>query len=86
MAHKLKEVIEGELVVSGHNEIHIELPAGCPDDLKVRFCDEPAPIPCNPMWADELAYDICREGRKFELFLKWRVQSTRKIIWTLFYM
>jgi hypothetical protein len=83
---KFKEVITGDLTVSGDDAIRIHLERGRPDKLDVNFVDEQdAPIPCSPTFTDEVKAELIDSNRRVYLMIDWTVSSTRKIVWKLYY-
>ena len=74
------QVLEGELIVTGDDEIHIELPKH-PKEILVAFGRHCEVTPCNPRHHDKLKYYICNFHRKSCLVIKWDVSNSRKVIW-----
>lgn len=77
----------GELIVTGHNSIHIPLEK-MPHEAWARFKDEPTLVPCDPHNVDWLEYSVhvshtTRSG--FVLLIKWGVSSVREIVWHVRY-
>lgn len=76
------QMISGELLVAGKDEIEIELQHGRPDAVIVEFRKHPQHIPCNPQ-QDRLEWEIHHRHGKFVLLIKWNVVGTREVIWVV---
>jgi hypothetical protein len=74
----------GELIVTGKNSIHIPINK-FPSEVKCRFKDEFATIPCNPDDADRLEYEVLVNNTTFTLHIKWKVTGVREIKWEVAY-
>jgi hypothetical protein len=77
----------GELIVTGKNSIHVPVNK-FPSEVKCRFKDEFAAIPCNPDDADRLEYEIIvstTTPTTFTLFINWKVTGVREIKWEVAY-
>jgi len=74
------ELMGGELIVTGEDEVHIELPKRPKEILSLfsRHCEW---TPCNPNHYDELKCFVCKFHRGYCLVIKWNVSNTRKIVW-----
>lgn len=81
----MKLIEFGELIVSGTDEISIELKQR-PRRIEVRFADCDVPVPCNAVLEDDRAEGFLVEKglfrKKYYLVVKWSVSSSRKILWS----
>jgi len=77
--HKI-DIAAGELIVTGEDEIHIELPKR-PKEVLAMFSRSICLTPCNPRHFDELKCYVCHFHKKYCLVIKWNVSNTRKIVW-----
>ncbi len=74
------EIMAGELIVVGENEVHIELPKR-PKEILAVFSRNCTITPCNPRHFDELKCYLCQFHNHYCLIIKWDVSNTRKIVW-----
>lgn len=79
---------QGELTVTGHDHVIIQLHDGLPSKVEARFSDHVTPIPCNPHHHDELSYEVHKSNRHhggFDLRISWRVTGVREIVYRVYF-
>lgn len=75
----------GELIVTGHNSVNIDLIA-FPAEVHVKFKhDLSEPAPCNPGNVDVLTYTVQTVTNIVVLTISWNVSAIREIIWYVSY-
>ena len=77
----------GELIVTGKDKAIIPL-NGFPSEVKAHFKDDEVVVPCNPIHADTLEYEVHASNTVaggFVLIISWDVTNVREIVWHAFY-
>lgn len=85
---KPEDVRTGELIITGHDKIFIDLTRE-PRRVFVKFEDDHFPAPCNPTHHDDLQWEVKKTHHRrsgghvvqYDLVISWHVAGTRKVFW-----
>ncbi len=73
----------GEVLITGTNQIDIQLQK-FPSEVHVKFKHEIA-VPCNPIEADTLEYEVVTKSTGVFLHIAWSVSGLREVVWHAYY-
>lgn len=93
-------MLSGELIVTGKEDVEIELGNRHPKYIVVRFKDHHMMIPCNPKHHDHLKWEVknhhqshkhdrrhehCNHEDRYVLKIYWHVTGVRHISWVVYH-
>lgn len=74
----------GELIVTGSSQVYLPLKK-FPSEVHVKFKHDLAVVPCNPIDADGLEYEVVHKTSGVALHITWSISSVREVVWHAYY-